>query len=153
MNDPKNKNALTVFTKHHNKYNRSLKFWNTFFEFHKRSTKKWIISKNPQYSIMCGIFFHRFGVGVNTEPWEPENTPSCPLWRNGRLRVTHIRNIFINWSSIMKNVSQAISGLPIFEDNFRTFKISIWNYSKMEHHILIWNHLFTTSNKDYVRST
>ena len=34
-----------------------------------------------------GIFFHRFRIAADAEPWEPENTPSRQLWRNGRLRV------------------------------------------------------------------
>ena len=40
--------------------------------------------------VVRSLFFHRFGIAVNTGPWEPENTPIGQLWRNGRLRVNGI---------------------------------------------------------------
>ena len=36
---------------------------------------------------LWGIFFHRFGLAADAEPWELETTPSRQLWYYGRLRV------------------------------------------------------------------
>ena len=71
----------------HKKWNHSLKFWNAFFQFHKRSTKKINYFQKSAIRDLLGTFFHRFGMAVNAEPWEPENTLSRKLWRNRRLRV------------------------------------------------------------------
>ena len=50
-----------------NKYNRSLKFSNAFYEFHKHPS---INELSKKYAILdlWGIFFHRFGKAVNAEP-------------------------------------------------------------------------------------
>ena len=48
-NDIRSENSK--ISKHHNRYNRSLKFLNAFPWFHKHSTKKCINLKNLPYSI------------------------------------------------------------------------------------------------------
>ena len=58
----------------HKKWNHSLKFWNAFCEFHKRSTKKWIISKNPRYAI-CGVHFFTVLEWLLTLSRESRKTP------------------------------------------------------------------------------
>ena len=40
--------------------------------------------------LMKGIFFHRFDIAVQAEPWDLKNTLLCQPWHVGRLRLNLI---------------------------------------------------------------